>query len=145
MRRVLLWSVGALAALLVISGAQAAIVTLPGDDVEFTFDDSTAFGSGLVIGNSIFFLPTTFKAESTDGSPATDTMNVTLNVTVEATTAGYEMTDFMMAEEGDYKLIGSGSSVSANGQFRITSSTTLCGFFTCRDDMIFDAGPLTSL
>jgi len=130
--------------LLAVCGtSQAATVTLFGDDVKFTFDDSTAFGSGNVIGNNIFFLPTSFKTESLDGT-GPDTLNVTLNVTVEATTGGYEMEYFQLAEEGDYELIGSGASVQANGQFRVTSAAKLCNvFFPCMDEEIFDAGALT--
>jgi hypothetical protein len=126
-----------------VPGAQAATVTLFGDDVKFTFDDSTAFGSGTVIGNSIFFQPTTFKVESLNGiGPAT--LNVTLNVDIEVTNNGYLIDFLQLAEQGDYKLNGVGASVSANGQFRATSLTTLCGLlFPCMDEEIFDAGPLT--
>jgi len=142
-RKVLFQFIGVFAALLVTSGAQAATVTLFGDDVKFTFDDATEFGGGNVIGNSIFFLPTTFKVESLDGA-GPDTLNVTLNVAIERTTLGYEMEDFALAESGDYELNGAGASVTASGQFRITSNTKLCGgSFPCMDEEIFAAGPLT--
>jgi len=145
-RCIFIRSIGALVVLLTALGSQAATVTLFGDDVKFTFDDSTAFGSANVIGNNIFFLPTTFMVESLNGAGAV-TNNVTINVEVEATTIGYEMDSFQLAEEGDYKLNGAGASVSANGQFRITSLTKFCGagIFApvCKDDEIFDAGLLT--
>ena len=133
----------------ILMPAHAAPVTLFGDDVKFTFDDAAAFGGGLVIGNSLFFLPTTFKVESLDGGAGStdsiETLNVTLNVTVERTTAGYVMEDFALSEQGDYELNGAGASVQANGQFRVTSATKFCGgpFFPCMDESIFDAGPLT--
>jgi hypothetical protein len=57
------------------------------------------------------------------------------------------MNAFQLAEEGDYKLNGTDASVSANGQFRITSLTKQCGPGSfapiCKDEQIFDAGPLT--
>jgi len=145
-RCIFIRSIGALTALLMVFGSQAAAITIEGDDVKFTFDDSTAFGSANVIGNSIFFLPTTFLAESLNGDGAV-TNNVTLNIEVEVITAGYVMESFQMVEEGDYKLNGDGASVSANGQFRITGLTNPCGtgIFApiCKAEQIFDAGPLT--
>lgn|GEM_PF-685467 len=146
MRCIFIRSIGALVALLMALGSQAAIVTIQGADVKFTFDDATAFGTANVIGNNIFFLPTNFLAESLNGGGAV-TNNVTLNIEVEATTVGYSMDSFQLAEEGDYKLNGADASVSANGQFRITSLTKQCGagIFApiCKDNQIFDAGPLT--
>jgi len=145
-RCIFIRSIGALVALLMAFGSQAAIVTLYGDDVSFKFDDATAFGTANVLGNNIFFLPTDFLAESLNGEGAV-TNNVTLNIEVEVTTIGYVMDSFQMAEEGDYKLNGAGASVSANGQFRITSLTKQCGAGPfapiCMDNEIFDAGPLT--
>jgi hypothetical protein len=136
-------TVFALAALVMAFGAQAATVTLFADDVKFIFDDSTLYGSGTVIGNNIFFQPTNFKAESLDGA-GPDTTNVTLHVDVVVTTDGYQLEFFQMAEQGDYKLNGTGASVSENGQFGVTSLTKNCNiFFPCMDNQIFDAGPLT--
>jgi hypothetical protein len=145
-RCIFIRSIGALVALLMAFGSQATLVTVYGTDVKFTYEDSTAFGTANVIGNNIFFLPTTFLAESLNGEGAV-TNNVTLNIEVEATTVDYSMNAFQLAEEGDYKLNGTDASVSANGQFRITSLTKTCGIGIfapiCKDEQIFDAGPLT--
>jgi hypothetical protein len=145
-RCIFIRSIGALVALLMAFGSQAALVTVYGTDVKFTYEELTAFGTANVIGNNIFFLPTTFLAESLNGEGAV-TNNVTLNIEVEAITDGYSMNAFQLAEEGDYKLNGTDASVSANGQFRITSLTKQCGAGTfapiCKDEQIFDAGPLT--
>jgi len=142
-RRAFLWSAVALIALLPLFGVQAA--TIPGDDVIFTYDDTTPFGTATVIGNSIFFSPTTFKAESLNGEGPV-TMNETLQIDILVTTPGFVLDSFLLAEQGDYKLNGTGASVSANGQFRVMSLTKNISPifpFPFQDDEFFDAGPLT--
>ena len=49
---------------LLATSVSAAIVTVDGDNVRFTYDDETLYGTGLVSGDAIFFQPTTFRAES---------------------------------------------------------------------------------
>ncbi len=123
------------------ASASAAVVF--GDDVKFTYDDSTLYGTAMTLGNSIFFLPTNFRAESTDGSPATDTANATLNITVEVITPGYQITNFELAEAGDYFLDGAGAEVTASGRLQVSSNTTSCGLFPCITSSTFDVTGLT--
>ncbi len=130
--------------ILASSTANAATVTLFGDDVSFTFDDSTLYGSGSVIGNTIFFFPTAFRAESTDGSPATDSVSETLSIQVDALTSGFSMSTMTISEDGDYRVDGADASVTANGFFRATSLTTLCSGPPCQDEILLDAGSLPS-
>jgi len=125
------------------STASAAIITQNGNNVSFTYDDATAYGTGNVVGDVIFFTPTTFLAQSLDGA-GIDATTATLNIDVTAITTGFSMTSFSLAEEGDYKLSGSGASVSADGYFAATSLTTNCGLPPCRDTTIFDAGTLNN-
>jgi len=125
--------------------ANAASVTKCGTDVCFTYDDSTLFGDANVIGNNIFFLPTTFLAESLDGEGAVSAF-ATLNVEVEAITPGFNMNQFFLQESGDYFLQGEGASVSAGGMFAVTSLTQTCGgFFPCREQEIFNATGMTTV
>jgi hypothetical protein len=121
--------------------ANASIVTVNGADVSFTYDDGTLFGSANVIGNTIFFLPTTFSAESLNGAGAV-TANQTLNITVQSTTGGFVIENLVLQESGDYLLRGAGASASVNGQLSVTSQTTLDGLFPFRAEQIFSAGPL---
>jgi hypothetical protein len=126
------------------SSVQAALVTAPGIDIQFTYDDSTLFGTGTVVGNSIFFLPTNFLAESYDGA-GLDTAAQTLTIDVELidSESTFVMTDFHMLEDGDYRLRGAGADVDASGMFAVTSASgETCGFFACRDTSFFNAGPL---
>lgn len=123
---------------------EAAVVTIDGDDVSFTYDDATLFGPANIIGNSIFFLPTTFKAESLNGIGAV-TENQTLNITIEAITAGYAIDSFLLQESGDYKLNGSGASSNVNGMLAVTSLTKTTGVtfpMPFREEQFFDTGAL---
>jgi len=116
----------------------AAIVTLNGTDVSFTYDNSTVFGTANVVGNSIFFQPTNFIAESINGAGAIS-LRETLTIDVQATTVGYDMSSFLLAEQGDYQLTGASSSVSASGRLGVASLTTKCGLFLpCNDASIFN-------
>ncbi len=135
-----------LAAGLSLSGfASAALVTLSGTDVDFTFEDDTLFGTAIVSGNSLLFQPTAFKAESTNGEGAVST-TVTLNIEVVATTPGYDITSLAMFEQGDYELDGSGASVTASGRLGVlsTSNTHDCGIFGCSDSSLFNVDPMTT-
>jgi len=123
------------------AASNAAIVTINGADVSFTYDDSTVFGSANVVGNSIFFQPTNFIAESLNDAGAVS-LRETLTIDVQATTTGYDMSSFLLAEQGDYQLKGSSSSVSASGRLGVASMTTAtCGTFgimVCNDFNIFN-------
>ena len=133
--------------------ASAVSVTLVGDTVSFTFDDALLglFGTPTVVGDSLFFLPTDFKATSSDdGFMIT---SETMNIEVTANT-GYEISGAAVVEGGDYFNINSdfaaGEGVAAGGQFIVrdldnpldssvssivadaplTDLTTLAGFST---------------
>ncbi len=130
-----------LSSLLVVTTAQSAIITQNGTDISFTYDDSTMFGIGTVVGNSISFLPTNFLAESY-GVATPDSSTDTLKVTIESFTAGYTMDMFTLAEFGDYRLDGATASADASAWFLVDSATTSCGGFACTDSDIFSTGPL---
>jgi hypothetical protein len=121
--------------------AMSAMIHAPGDTVDFYYDDATLFGSANVIGNSIYFLPTNFKAESTNGA-GTHTAHQTINITITAR-PGNVIESIAMLESGDYLLSGSGASASANGMLAITSNTKLNGFFPFRETQLFTAGSLS--
>jgi len=131
-----------LSSLLVATTAQSAIITQNGTDISFTYDDSTFFGTGTVVGNSISFLPTDFLAESLNGAGSVS-LTDTLDVTIESITTNYTMSMFTLAEFGDYRLDGANASVDASAWFLVDSATTNCGTFACSDSDIFTAGTLT--
>lgn len=101
--------------------ASAASVTLNGTDVSFTYDDTNTglFGSPTVSGNTIFFTPTNFKAQSTNGD-GTFISSSTVNVVITPH-QGNALTSLSLTERGDYSLDGEGSSVGIGGQLRVFS------------------------
>jgi len=119
--------------------ANGASVTVNGDNVKFTYDDSSLYGTANVIGNTIFFTPTTFTAESLDGAGLVQT-SASLAITIEIlpASAGLAMNTFQLLENGDYKLNGGGTSVSAVGELTIDSQTSAFS-----DSNLFNAGALT--
>lgn len=137
-----------LAASLLAAGAAQATVVQYGDDLIFTYDETTQYGLGTVVGNNIYFSPTEFIAESanTEGAvTALETLNIQIQVVNPS--SGFRITGFEVAELGDYRLNGSSSSVSAEGRLQVTSNTTNCGgglFPACTDAEIFSAGALTT-
>lgn len=120
--------------------SQAALVTVFGTDVSFTYDDGTLFGTATVVGNSIFFQPPGFSAQSANGAGAVLTSE-TLIIDVQTTTPGYNLTMLAMVEQGDYIQSGAGASVGASGRLGVVSTTTLCGLIACNDANLFNAGP----
>ena len=125
-----------LAMLLIASSASAALVSVDGDNVRFTYDDATEYGVGFVVGDAILFTPTGIKAEASDGSSSVTSKM--LNIQVEILTEGYWLQDFNLIEQGDYRLDGAGASVDMEGIFEVSSNTSA---FSATDN--FDAGPLT--
>lgn len=103
--------------------AQAAMVTVFGTDLSFTYDDATPFGSAIVVGNSLTFSPTNFKAESLNGQ-GTVSSNVSLNVDVSVLAGhSYAIDKVQVSEHGDYKLLGPTASVSVGGALTLISYT----------------------
>lgn len=135
-----------LGTLFTLSGtAQAATVFIDGDDVRFTYDDSTLFGSANVVGNSIFFLPTSFSASANDDDGAVIT-NATLNVEIEVITPGFQIETLGLFESGDYYLDGVGASADVQGMFAVTSleKSDTSGLFPMpyREEQLFSTGAL---
>jgi len=128
-------AVAGCAVVMLAGGASAATVVAVGDNVRFTYDDSTAYGTGIVVGDTILFHPDDIRAASQNvGSQTTTKM---LNIQVEILTDGYWLQDFKLLEQGDYELYGDGASVDMAGEFMISSNTNS---YSVTDN--FDAGPL---
>jgi hypothetical protein len=108
-----------LSAALLGSGVLAAQVTLPGTNVNFTFDSALVglYGMPTVSGDSLIFTPTNFFAESTNGEGFVMT-NATFNIAIAAN-PGYQFSAISLTERGDYYLIGSDAQVAVGGQIRI--------------------------
>jgi hypothetical protein len=121
--------------------AHSAIVTVNGANVSFTYDDSTLYGTGFVVGDSIFFTPTDFRAESADGA-GFSTASATLNIGIQALRPDYSFTQVALLEQGDYFLSGGSASVAAGGRLQVASLTTSCSVFPCIDSETFNVSGL---
>ena len=122
----------------------AAIVTQNGADVSFTYDDSTLFGAGTVVGNAIFFSPTNFSNESEDGATAgnvTDTLNITVNT---LSGSGYVLDFIQTVESGDYILDGTTATVAASLRTQVTSNTQTDGLFPLTNIVLEQTGTINS-
>jgi len=103
-----------------LSGAAfAASVTLAGTTVDFTFDDALLglFGPASVAGDTLYFTPVAFRAQSLNGAGfalANDTMNVRV-----AAHGGWSFAGMDLLERGDYLLLGAGSMADVGGQIRV--------------------------
>lgn len=100
-------------------GAAAAPVTLSGSTVDFSFDDAWLglFGPASVSGDTLYFTPTAFDAQSSNGA-GFSLANATINVTLAAR-SGYAFNTLDLVERGDYLLLGSGGTVDVGGQIRV--------------------------
>jgi hypothetical protein len=118
---------------------QAALVTINGANVSFTYDDTLLglFGTPSVFGDGIFFTPTNFDAVSTNGDGQV-IVNSTVNVDVTVLNPdAYVFDSFSLNEIGDYRLIGNDSSLDVGGQLRARDWTF--NPFTEVNDFIVEA------
>jgi PEP-CTERM putative exosortase interaction domain len=102
-----------------VSTAYAVPVTVSGTNYDFTYDDSLVglFGQPTVSGDTLYFTPTDFKSQSSNGAGYVATTG-TVNIVVTAH-AGQSFGSVDLAERGDYLLLGSGSSADVTGQVRV--------------------------
>ena len=135
--------IGLCAGMLATSSANAAIVTQFGSNVKFTYDDSTLFGTGTVVGNAIFFTPDNFEAESLNGAGPV-VVSDSIDILIESTSAEFSLAQFGLGESGDYISAGTGASVSSEADFTITSTSALCGGSLCSATDNYNAGTLGS-
>ena len=103
-----------------LSGVAFAVpVTLTGATVNFTFDSALSglFGTPAVSGDVLFFTPTTYKAQSFNGSgfaSASQTFNITVNAN-----PGYLVSAVNLTEGGDYYNIGPSAGVAVGGKLYV--------------------------
>lgn len=99
--------------------AYAASVTLIGNSVDFTFDNALMglFGQPQIAGDTLYFTPTNFQAQSLNSSGLAFTRD-TINIKVTAH-SGWNFDSVNLLERGDYLLLGSGSTADVSGQIRV--------------------------
>ena len=92
------------------SATFAAMITQVGDGVAFTYDDSTVFGVGNVVGDFLVFAPTEITAEAV-GENQFDSTVADLSVTITVLDDDFFLNLVGVAESGDYLLSGDASQV----------------------------------
>ena len=115
------------------AAASAAVVTLEGDTLWFSFDDAQLddlFGGYSVTGDTLSFDPTVFRAKSNSG---VDVVSATTPQISVAAKEGFFLTGASLHEQGDYFRIGAAGEVAVGGQFILNNSPTS-----------ISAGPLTA-
>lgn len=108
-----------------VSGAAfAASVTFSGDTVDYTFDDTLLglYGPASLSGDTLFFTPVDFQAESLNGAGFALTNN-TMNIRVTVHD-GWLFSNIGFVERGDYLLLGGGSTADVTGQIRVFDVAT---------------------
>jgi len=105
------------------SNAEAVLVTLAGDNVIFTYDDSKLglFGTPTVIGDTLNFSPTNFEAESVNGGGFYLT-SCTINIEIQTKSSDRFFGNLTLLERGDYLILGSGGSVGVAGALIATNN-----------------------
>lgn len=98
--------------------ALAATQTLNGTTFDVQYDDALLglFGTPSLLGDTIVFTPTNFRAESLNGQGFA-TANSTINLKILPHT-GQDLVSVVLTERGDYVLEGAGSFVRVTGQLR---------------------------
>ncbi|MFA5985426.1 MAG: hypothetical protein WC782_15520 [Methylococcaceae bacterium] len=99
------------------SQAQASLVTVNGNSVSFTYDDSLLdlFGAPIVTGDSLYFTPTSFRAT---GIGFVDLVSSTFNIKVSALGNNF-VSSVGLTERGDYISYGASSQVALGGEVRV--------------------------
>ncbi len=113
-------------ALLGVAGGQAsaAVVTVSGANVDYSFDDALLglFGNYSIAGDTLSFDPTTFIANATGtGIVVTSATTPTITVTAKS---GVKINAVSLFEQGDYFMINDGGTtlVAASGQFIVDNA-----------------------
>jgi hypothetical protein len=104
------------------SGVNAAIVSISGATVDFSYDDtglSALIGNIWATGNTLNFDPINFSAVSQNGGLSfQNAITPVINITAKA---GYTLTGLSSFEQGDYFVIGDGEvKVSGKSYFNLT-------------------------
>jgi hypothetical protein len=114
-------------------GAQATSVTQCGPNVCYTYDDAqagvSAYGTPTLIGDSMRFIPPTFRAESFSGGTVTTSAPFVFDNVFAAAGATVEIGQVQVVEAGDYNISGdtggSPDTVQANLQTLVKDNASL--------------------
>lgn len=127
---------------LVIACANARAATLVGTNFDVIYNPAAVglFGLPSLSGNTVFFNPTNFKAESlNDAGVVTNNQTIVFDIVPRA---GFKVTGSNLIERGDYLMRNTSSFVDVQGQ---TRGFAIAAPLTEVTDNIVTTAPLTVL
>ena len=129
--------------------AQAALITVSGAHVDFSYDSALLglFGTPTVAGDNLFFSPTAFTAMSLNRAGLAMTTAAT-SIDIQAH-PGYDFAGMTLTEQGNYKLRGASGFVAASGELLAidkhnppAEGPSASAFLATLDDMTLNDGAL---
>ena len=142
-------AVGGLLCTLQNAPAQAALITVSGAHVDFSYDSALLglFGTPTVAGDNLFFSPAAFTAMSLN-SAALATTTAATSIDIQAH-PGYNFAGMTLTEQGNYKLRGTSGFVAASGELLAIDKNnppadgpSASAFLTTLDDMTLSNGKM---
>lgn len=129
--------------ILATPSAFAALQTIAGTDFDLIFDDTKLglFGAPSLSGNSIFFTPNNFKAESLNGLGIA-TSNSTVNGMQLVSKNNFKFGSIDLIEYGDYILRGNENFVDVKGQVRAFDTARFAATNSSSSLIVSDTTPL---
>jgi hypothetical protein len=108
----------AVSMLALVQPAHASIITLTGADFDVVYNSATLglFSTPVLVGNTLFFTPSAFIDQSTNGQGTVNNSSTASGIQLIAH-AGYQFGNLAIGAEGDYLMTGANSSVGVVGQF----------------------------
>lgn len=107
--------------------ANAALVTLVGDTINYEYEDSqaamTLFGQPVIVGDAVRFLPFTYRAQSLDGAGAASADAEFIFSSVYSQD-GTSLGGISVFEFGDYEISNGGS---VSGEILLTVEDNISG------------------
>jgi hypothetical protein len=142
------WLLGVVAAVSGVPAANAALVSLAGTNVTYSFDDAQFAGFGAffsVSGDTLVIDFTNFKAEDASALTALTTRNGTFVIDVESNSSS-ALSNLSLLENGDYQLFdftpgGVGPAALVSGEFRVRNLNNAAQL----DTIALNSGALVTL
>ncbi len=129
--------------------AQAALITVNGTHVDFSYDSSLigVFGTPTVAGDNLFFSPTSLTASSLNNAGMA-MLSATTYIDI-STHTGYGFSGMTLTEQGDYQLLGRSGFVADNGELLVIDKNNppaggsgANAFLATSDDMTLHNGAM---
>ena len=109
--------------------ASAAIVSIDNGLIQYTYDDSSLFGTAILDGNDLVFNDIDYFAALSVNGMGADLVSETLDIKITLLSDDLTVPQLYISEQGDYVLRG-GTTTGANLQTRINGGDIMNDTFT---------------